>query len=157
MASEQVHSWPEIRTPHTFLSLVTPQIPKTPKNKKFQPWFVFLCSNMTSTSEINLQEKFEALMKNYQAVSSSKVGLEKQNEYLRKQLGNDMNLLQKAVEIPIASVHDEDEASNVNSSSNEEEPLRRVRGARRTSQNSNDFKVEIPEFHGKLDPNEFLE
>jgi len=45
----------------------------------------------------------------------------------------------------------------MNSSSKEEEPLRTVRGGRRTPQNSNDFKVEIPEFEGKLDPDEFLE
>jgi len=28
---------------------------------------------------------------------------------------------------------------------------------RRLSTNSNDFRVEIPEFEGKLDPNEFVE
>ena len=83
--------------------------------------------------------------------------MEKQNEYLQKQLWDDMKQKQKALESPSASVHDEDEASNLNSSSSDEEPQRRVRGARRTPQNSNDFKVEIPKFEGKLDTNEFLE
>jgi len=32
---------------------------------------------MASTSEMTFEEKFEALMKNYQATSSSKVELEK--------------------------------------------------------------------------------
>jgi len=48
----------------------------------FQPWFMFLSSNMASTSEMTFEEKFEALVKNYQAVSSSKAELEKQNEDL---------------------------------------------------------------------------
>jgi len=77
---------------------------------------------MASTSEMTFEEKFEALMKSYQAVSSSKLELEKQNEYLREQLGDDMKQKQKALESPSASVHDEDEASNLNSSSSDEEP-----------------------------------
>jgi len=68
-----------------------------------------------------------------------------------------MKQKQKTLKSPIGSIHDEDEASNLNSSSCDEEPLRRVRGTRRTPQNSNDFKVEIPKFEGKLDPDEFLE
>jgi len=43
------------------------------------------------------------------------------------------------------------------SSSSEAEPLRRFREARIAPHNSNDFKVEIPEFEGKLYPDEFLE
>ena len=83
--------------------------------------------------------------------------MEKQNEYLRKQLVDDMKQKQKALESPSTFVHDEDEASNLNSSSSVEEPQRRVRGVTRMPQNSNDFKVEIPEFERKLDPDEFLE
>jgi len=114
-------------------------------------------------SSMTLKENFETLLKNFKAVTSFNVELkshteklEKQNEYLRKQVGNDMKQKQKALESPTASVHGDEEASNlVNSSS--EEPLRRIRGARRMTKNSNDFKVEIPEFEGKLDPDEFLE
>jgi len=45
---------------------------------------------MASTNEMTVEENFEALMQNYQVVSSLKAELEKQNEYLRKQLVNDM-------------------------------------------------------------------
>ena len=71
---------------------------------------MFLSSNMASTSEMTFEEKFEALVKNYQAVSSSKAELEKQNEDLWKQLGNDMKQKQKTLKSPIGSIHDEDEA-----------------------------------------------
>jgi len=118
---------------------------------------MFLCSNMISTSEMTFEKRFKALMRNYQAVRSSKTELEKQNEYLQKQLGNDMKQKQNALESPATSVYNDEVASNLNSSSSEEEPLRRVRGARRTPQDSNDFKVEIPEFEGKLDLDESLE
>ena len=63
---------------------------------------------MASTSEMTFEEKFEALMKNYQAVSSSKAKLEKQKEYLQKQLGDDMKQKQKALESPSASLPYED-------------------------------------------------
>ena len=49
-----------------------------------------LSFNTASTSEMTFDEKFEALIKNYQAMSSSNSELEKQNEYLWKQLGNDI-------------------------------------------------------------------
>jgi len=68
-----------------------------------------------------------------------------------------MKQKQKALEIPSGSVHGDEEASNSISSSSEEEPLRRVREARRAPRNSNDFKVEIPEFEGKSNPDEFLD
>lgn len=68
-----------------------------------------------------------------------------------------MKQKQKALESPSISVHGDEEASNLVSSSSEEEPLKRVKEARRALCNSNDFKVEIPEFEGKLDSDEFLE
>jgi len=68
-----------------------------------------------------------------------------------------MKQKQKALKRPTAAVLDDEEASNLMSSSSEGEPLRRFRGARRMPKNSNDFKVEILEFEGKLDPDEFLE
>ena len=76
---------------------------------------------MASTNEMTFEEKFEAFMKNYQAVPSSKAELEKQNEYLQKLLEDDMKQKQKALESPSASIHNEDEASNLNSSSSDEE------------------------------------
>ena len=145
---------PETKPPHvSFPSHAT----NFKTQKFFQLGLVFLNFNMASTSETTFKEKFEALMKNYQAVSSSKAELGKQNEYFQKQLGDDMKQEPKAFKSPSASIHNEDEASNLTSSLSDEEPRRRVRGARRMPQNSNDFKVEIPEFEGKLDPDEFSE
>ena len=51
----------------------------------------------------------------------------------------------------------EEEASNASSYSDDEIPFERRRRVVRPTFNSNDFKVEIPEFEGKLDPDEFLE
>ena len=42
-------------------------------------------------------------------------------------------------------------------SSSEEEQTRMIRGEPRFQANTNDFKVEVPEFEGKLDPEEFLD
>ena len=42
-------------------------------------------------------------------------------------------------------------------SSSEEEPWRMARPEPRIQANTNDFKVEIPEYEGKLDPEEFLD
>ena len=60
---------------------------------------------------------------------------------------------------PPGSIHgDEDEVTiNSLSSPNEEEPLRRTRKERRQPINSNDFRIEIPEFERMHDPDEFLE
>ena len=44
---------------------------------------------------------------------------------------------------------------NVDYSSEEEVP-RMVRGEQRFQANTNDFRVEVPEFEGKLDPEEFI-
>jgi len=41
--------------------------------------------------------------------------------------------------------------------SSDEEPLRRPRSEQRGQGNSNDFRVEIPVYEGKLDPEEFLD
>jgi len=41
-------------------------------------------------------------------------------------------------------------------SSTEDEPLRMARPEPRMQANRNDFKVKIPEFEGKLDPEQFL-
>ena len=114
-------------------------------------------------SSMTLEENFEALMKNYQAVTSTneelknqKEELKSQNKYLQK-LRSNIKQIQKVLESPSGSVHGDKEASNLVSSSSEEEPLRRVRRARRAPYNSNDFKIEIPKFEGRLDHDEFLE
>ena len=60
---------------------------------------------------------------------------------------------------PTGSVHNEEyeTASNPLSSSTKEELPRRTKRERKPPVNSNDFRVKIPEFEGKLDPDEFLE
>jgi len=45
---------------------------------------------------------------------------------------------------------------NIDSSS-DDEPLRMARPEPRFQANTNDFKVEIPEYEGKLDPEDFLD
>jgi len=56
-----------------------------------------------------------------------------------------------------ANYGSEEEASNALSFSEDDAPFERIRRRARPTFNSNDFKVEIPEFEGKLDPDEFLE
>ena len=60
---------------------------------------------------------------------------------------------------PTQFEHGEEEqaVSNPLSSSNEDEPERRIRMELIFQANSNDFRVEILEFEGKLDPDELLE
>ena len=60
---------------------------------------------------------------------------------------------------PTGYIHSEEDklASNLVSSSNEEEPLRRGRREPRHPTNSNDFRVEIPTFKGNCNLDEFLE
>ena len=76
---------------------------------------------------------------------------------MRCQFGELMEQKQKMYTSPTGSVHSEENeaVSNPLSSSSEEEPLRRGRRERRPPTNSNNFRVEIPEFEGKLDPDEF--
>jgi len=82
-----------------------------------------------------------------------------QNEYLRKQLYDFMKQKQKMYAEPTRFENGEEEqaASNPSSSSREDEPLKRMRNEPRFQANANDFRVEIPEFEGKLDPDELLE
>jgi len=60
---------------------------------------------------------------------------------------------------PTRSQHreEEEEASNPLSSASDDEPIRRARMEPRFQANSDDFRVEIPECEGKIDPDEFLE
>jgi len=82
-----------------------------------------------------------------------------QNEYLRKQSGSVLKQKQKLNEDTLQSEPRgrEQVFSHEVESSSEEEPTRMVRGEPRFQANSNDFRVEVPEFEGKLDPKEFLQ
>jgi len=73
-----------------------------------------------------LEDKFEALKKNYQSISSSNQELKNQNEYLRLQLGEATKQKKRALVSPSGSIEDEtsDEGyDRVESSS--KEPQRR--------------------------------
>jgi len=91
-----------------------------------------------------------------------------QNNYLRRQLGD--SLRQKRREIrsssssrPPDSVQEEeaegedDGVPHSGGSSSEGDSPRYPRRGRRQAPNSNDFKVDIPEFEGKLNPDDFVE
>jgi len=55
------------------------------------------------------------------------------------------------------SKRQEEVSSHTLDSSSEDEPLRMVRLDPWIQASTNDFKVEIPEYEGKLDPEEFLD
>jgi len=124
---------------------------------------------------MSLEEKYDALLKSYQTVTIENRDLhqkvaeferkadetEGQMEYLRKQLGKSMKQKIRNLESPSGSnpnPEDLSEAESQHSVNEEEEPRTPVRARRPTfNVNSNDFRVDIPEFEGKLDPEEFLD
>ena len=81
-----------------------------------------------------------------------------QNEYLWKQLGSFLKQKQRLNEDTLQSEQRAREQvcnHDIDSSSEEEVP-RMVRGEPRNEAKNNDFRVEVPEFEGKLDPEEFI-
>jgi len=70
-----------------------------------------------------------------------------------------MKQKQRILESPTGSnLEESSEAESQHSMYEEDEPRRPVRARRPPSNiNSNDFRVDIPEFEGKLDPEEFLD
>jgi len=102
---------------------------------------------------MSLEEKFEALMKSYQTISSSNQELQwrldeskGENAYLSKQLDKSMKQKRHILESPTGSNLEElSEAKSQHSNYEEDEPRRSVH-ARRVSLNinSNDFRVDIP-------------
>jgi len=105
---------------------------------------------ITSTS---LGEKFEQLLK-------ANAEKDAQLEYLRRQLDQAMRINRKEIQSSHSTSGtgsaEEDTNNNPLASSDEDEE-RRPRRTRRDKQPYMDFKVEIPEFEGRLDPDEFLE
>jgi len=123
---------------------------------------------------MSLEEKFEALMKSYQTVTSFNSELKNtnremtqrmeemvnQNAHLRKQLKKSMKQKQRLLESPTGSNPKElsEEAKSQHSEYEVEvEPRRTPCREWRALTNSTDFRVELLEFEGKLDPNELLE
>ena len=115
---------------------------------------------------MSIEEKLDAILKsNYEITSSnqelksSNQELQAQNEFLRKQLGVFLKQEQKLNEESIYSPPrgQEQVFSHDPECSSDEEPSRRSRPEQSMQANSNDFRVEIPEFEGKLDPEDFLD
>jgi len=118
------------------------------------------CSHMSATS-MTLKENFEALMKNYEALRLQNEEIKGQNEYLKRQLGESLKQKRKEIRSSRSSnSSDSEQEMRVAprlSSSSEAEAYERLRRGRKTTSHHGDIKVEIPEFEGKLDHDEFLE
>ena len=114
---------------------------------------------------MSLEERFEALMKQNEFLASKiredsqrNQEAQAQNDYLRKQLGSFLKQKQKLNEDTLQSeprACEQVYSHDVDSSSEEEMP-RMARGEQRFLANTNDFRVEVPEFEGRLDPEELL-
>jgi len=117
-------------------------------------------------TSLSIEQKLDAVLKSNHEITSSNQELKSlnqelkaQNEYLHKQLGTFLKQKQKLNEEPSnsASQGREQVFSHNLESSSDEEPFRRPQPEQRGQGNSNDFRVEIPECEGKLDPEEFLD
>ena len=113
---------------------------------------------------MTLEEKIEALSKNFQHLQTKYDEKEAQNEYLLKQLDIFMkekrrNMRSSSSSRGIGSSQAKKGGKEALSdeSSNEDESPRFPRRESRQPNNFNDFKVDIPEFEGRLDPDDFLE
>jgi len=107
-----------------------------------------------ATPSQSLEEKYESAMKD-------KAEKEAQLEYLRKQVAQLMRRNRRTFQgsNSLSNSHSEEEGSaehTLKASSGEEDSRepRRTHGRRQTSM---DFKVEIPEFEGQLNPDEFID
>ena len=113
---------------------------------------------------MSLEEKIEALTKNFEYLQAKNEEKEAQNDYLRRQLDAFMkekrrNLRSSSSSRRLGStrVRQEEDEPLSDGSSNEGDSPRFPRREPRQATNFNDFKVDIPEFEGRLDPDDFLE
>ena len=115
---------------------------------------------------MSLEERLDALMKQNEFLSRKNQEDAKkdqetqaQNKCLQKQLDAYLKQKQQAHEetFPSDSEGKEQVFSHTLDSSSEGEPLRMTNHAPRFQANSNDLKVEIYEFKGKLDLEDFLD
>jgi len=115
-------------------------------------------------SSMTLEERLEAIMKNCEHLQARNEEKANQNEHLRRQLGH--SLRQKRRERRSSSSsrppgsaqgEEEEEGPLSGGSQSEGDSPRHPRRERRHTSNSNNFKVNLPKFEGKLDPNDFLE
>ena len=77
---------------------------------------------------MSLEEKFEALMKSYQTITSSNLELQNQNTYLGRKIEENKKQTKKVLKSPSCSIHKDDgESSSYSSSSSlEKESHRRT-------------------------------
>ena len=110
---------------------------------------------------MTLEEKYDDLMNSYQSVSTTNHDLQRKmeeiegkNVYLCKQLNKFKKQKQWVLESPIGSNLEQlSEAESQHSIYEEDEPRRLVCATRPPINiNSNNFRVDIPEFEGKLNP-----
>ena len=113
---------------------------------------------------MSVEEKIEALTKNVEYLRTRCDEKEAQNDYLRKQLDTFMKEKRRSMRSSsssrgIGSIQTKKGGKEELSeeSSNEDESPRFPRKEPRQPNNFNDFKVDIPEFEGRLDPDDFLE
>ena len=114
---------------------------------------------------MSLEERFEALMKNCEFLKAQNEEKEAQNLYLRKQLESSLKERRKAMRSSSSSRRsgsvrggkEKEEETYLGSSSGEDSPRILRREPRPQNTHFNDFKIDIPEFEGKLDPDDFLE
>ena len=113
---------------------------------------------------MTLEEKFEALMRNFEAMRLQNEEIKGQNEYLRRQVGESMQQKRKDLRSSRSSStsgsSQEEEALEASphiESPSDDEPFMRPKRHRRNQSNFGDIKVEVPEFEGRLDPDEFIE
>jgi len=110
-------------------------------------------------SSMSLEEKFKALMKSYQTISSSNLELENHNVYLRHQLEETKKQTRSVEKSSFRSIHEDDrESSSYSSSSLREKESHKKTPSRNWHPTSNfdEFRVKILEFEQKL-TDEFLE
>ena len=116
---------------------------------------------------MSTEEKLEALTKQMQELVMSNQELRAQNAYIEKQLGKDLKQKQKVHGSSSARsegehprrvrIEDEEEINQALFECEEEIPFVRAFRETRPTSSFSDFKIEIPEFEGKLDPDEFIE
>ena len=119
-----------------------------------------------SSTTMTLEERFDALIKQNEFLTRSiqedarkEQETQAQHKYLQKQLDAYSKQKQQAREEPPQSDSEEKEQvfSHTLDSSSEDEPLRMTRQDPQFQASSNDFKIEVQEFEGKLDPEDFLD
>ena len=156
----RLSSWPKLPlNPNTTQSAQTQFHPT--KNPSFKP-----CNHHPSSmsSSMTLEEKIEALTKNFEYLLAKNEEKEAQNDYLLRQLDafkkekrRNLRSSSSSKRLGSTRVRREEVEPLSDGSSNEGDSLRFSRREPRQAINFNNFKVDIPKFEGKPDSDDFLE